>query len=194
MGSAAPHIKEKMKTVLKAFYWLIIFGLIIFAGLATFSKIAGPGNFRFLAVESGSMEPAIKFGSVILVLPKNQTFVSPLGSLPKFQEGEIITFLSGREIVTHRIVGVEENGGKFFYKTKGDANKGEDAGKVAEENILGRVVFSLPYLGFFVSFAKTQAGFIVLIVIPATIIIWSEILNIREEVKKIFLRKKLSEV
>jgi signal peptidase len=183
-----------MKIVAKTFYWLIIFSVFAFSGLATFSKIAGPGNFRLLAVESGSMEPAIKSGSVILVLPKNQTVISPLDTLPKFQKGEVITFLAGRETITHRITEIVKSEGKIFYKTKGDANKGEDVGKVAEENVLGKVVFSLPYLGFLVSFAKTQAGFIFLIVIPATIIVWSEILNIREEIKKMFLRKKLSEV
>jgi len=183
-----------MKIIGKIFYWLIIFSLLVFSGLATFSKIAGPGDFRFLTVESGSMEPSIKFGSVILVWGKNKNLVSPTDFYPQFQKGEIITFLSGKETFTHRIVEIEENGGKIFYKTKGDANPGADVEKIPQEKVLGKVIFSLPYLGFLVSFAKSQMGFITLIIVPATIIIYSEILNIKKEVQKIFYKRKVSPV
>jgi signal peptidase len=183
-----------MKIIAKTFYWLIIFSLLVFSSLATFSKIAGPGNFRLLTVESGSMEPAIKSGSVILVLAKNKNLVSPIDFYPQFQKGEIITFLAGKETFTHRIVEVEEDGGKIFYKTKGDANPGADVEKIPQDKVLGKVIFSLPYLGFIVSFAKSQIGFIALIIVPATIIIYSEILNIKKEIQKIFYKRKVSVV
>ena len=47
-------------------------------------------------------------------------------------------------VVTHRIVEKSEEG----YHTKGDANEEEDAGIVSEEQVIGKVIAVLPWLGF----------------------------------------------
>jgi len=83
--------------------------------------------------------------------------------------------------VTHRIVEVKTEEDQVSYITKGDANQSPDMDPRPKDMIVGKVVYGLPYLGFPVGFAKTQTGFIALIVIPATIIIYSEILKIKQE-------------
>jgi len=183
----------RLKTLLNLIYFGVFSTLIIFSALTAFSTFAGPLNFRLLTVQSGSMEPTLKLGSVILVLPKGNQIISPVGFLPKFQKGEIISYLAGKETITHRIVSLEKINGKIFYQTKGDANQGADVEKIPEEKVLGKVVFSLPYLGYFVSFAKTQTGYISLIIIPATIIIYSELLKIKGEIQKIIHKRKFSQ-
>ena len=125
-----------------------------------------------LVVQSGSMEPTIKTGSVILI-KKQDTYST----------GDIISFVgAGSDSTTHRITKTNIVKGKEIFNTKGDVNQGEDQETIGIESILGKTVFTVPYLGYLIAFTKTQQGFIFLIVVPATLIIFSEILNIKREI------------
>ena len=65
------------------------------------------------------------------------------------------TFHNEDTVVTHRVVKKEE--GTFI--TKGDANKNADPIPVAKSQIIGRVVFCLPYLGYIIYFLKARIPF-----------------------------------
>lgn len=161
-----------LKIILNSFYWLIIFSLVVIAASSAFSALKIPGGLKMLVVQSGSMEPVIKTGSVILI-KKQDTY----------NVGDIISFMeAGSDSTTHRVTKTTVVKGKEIFNTKGDANQGEDREAVGVDNILGKTVFSMPYLGYIMAFTKTQQGFIFLIVVPATIIVFSEILNIKKEV------------
>jgi signal peptidase len=150
--------------------------IIILAILVIFSAFKFPGNYQIMVVQSGSMKPAIKMGSLVVVKPTSQ-----------YKIGDIITYKSAddsQRTTTHRIVEINEEQGLIFYKTKGDANDAPDFNPIFENNIVGKILFSIPYLGYPVSFAKTLPGLIILIIIPATIIIYEEIRKIVKEVKK----------
>lgn len=185
------HMKLINQFILAFLASFLIGNLFFLQTVIGFSSLKSPASLRFLAVQSGSMEPTFKIGSVILLSsnPDPKEIISPIPS-PKYHRGEIITYTNTKENFTHRIVSVEETNGQFFYETKGDANKAPDIGRIPESKILGRVVLSLPYLGYLASFAQTQKGFIFLIVIPATIIVYSELLKIKEELHKIIFRKR----
>lgn len=150
--------------------------------LVAVSLIAGKfgiGGVRALVVQSGSMEPTISTGSVVLVLPSGS-----------YQKGDIVTFKhSGRDnvLVTHRIQNIEKN----VLTTKGDANEEVDSETVASADTVGKVVFSLPFIGRIVGFAQTQIGFLIIVIIPAVAIIYSEILNIKKQLVKFFNNWKL---
>lgn len=177
------------------FRLLIIAFIVVLGTLVVLTYLVGPSNFRLLVVQSGSMEPGIKIGSIILVSPLDlfPAMVSPVAE-PKYKEGEIISYLSGKETFTHRVVSIEKSNDQFLYLTKGDANRAVDRELVEEKQITGKVFLSLPFLGYLIAFTKTQMGFIALIIIPATIIVYSEILNIKEEIRKMFLKRKIAEV
>ncbi|MGB9637325.1 MAG: signal peptidase I [Microgenomates group bacterium] len=161
-----------LKIIFNSLYWLVIFALVIIAVSTTFSALEIPGGLKALVVQSGSMEPVIKTGSVILI-KKQDTY----------SVGDIISFASGGQgSTTHRVVETEVKNGKEFFYTKGEANQGEDRESVSVDKVLGKTIFIVPYLGYAVAFAKTQKGFIFLIVVPATIIIFSEVLNIKKEI------------
>ena len=163
---------KKIKTIGNVIYWLIITVLVSIAASSAFSAFKIPGGLKMLIVQSGSMEPAIKTGSVILI-KKQDTY----------SVGDIISFVSGgQDSTTHRVVKTEVKNGKEIFYTKGDANQGEDRESVSVEKVLGKTIFILPDLGYAVAFAKTQKGFIFLIIVPATIIVFSEILNIKKEI------------
>lgn len=177
---------------LLAFFAGFLIGNFFFLQMTVgFSFLKSPDSLRLLVVQSDSMAPTFKIGSVILLSSSSnpKKIVSPLPS-PKYRKGEIITYTNTKENFTHRIVSVEETNGQFFYEIKGDANKASDIGRIPESKILGRAVLSIPYLGYLKSFVQTQKGYILLIVIPATIIIYSEFLKIKEELHKIISRKK----
>ena len=178
--------KKKVKTVWQMINWkkinyweiitYIIYAIIIlFAITAILSKFS-IGGIKLLTVQSGSMEPALKMGSVVFV--KSQE---------NYQKGEIITFRTAgnlKDTTTHRIVGIEEKDGTIYFQTQGDANKTPDGQLVPKDWVVGKVKFAIPYIGYPIAFARTLPGLIILIIIPATIIIYDEILKIREELAK----------
>lgn len=169
-----------IKVIFNFIYWAITFCLIVVAGVFAFSNLKLSNNGRLLVVQSGSMEPSVKIGSLI-VIKKQDTY----------SIGDIITFNAGGfDSTTHRVVKTEVSGGKEFFSTRGDANQAADRESVSVENVNGKAVFILPYLGFLISFTKNQMGFIFLIVVPATIVIFSEILNLKKEIVKLIEKRK----
>ena len=132
-------------------------------------------GYGLIVIKSGSMEPIIKTGSVLV--SKKQT---------TYQKGDIITFRkNGNEIVTHRVSEVIKKNDRFFYKTKGDANNTEDLSLIKNKDVLGKNILIFPYLGYGIGFLKSRIGVIILILLPAGYFVWKEILKIKEEVKKI---------
>jgi len=184
-------MKKLIKTAINIFYALFIVVLIVFGAAVALSVFGKPGTYQLFVVESGSMSPRIKIGSVLLVQPTSQVkkIASPV-PMPVFEKGDIVTYLAGKDTITHRIVAVEGTDGQFTYQTKGDVNKAADLEKVSEKQVLGKVILTVPYVGQVFSFAKTQLGYIFLIVIPITLIIYSEILAIIAETRKIFARRR----
>jgi len=158
--------------------------VISIAASVVLSTFNTPLGIRLFSVQSGSMEPAIPVGSLVMVRPQDS-----------YTEGEIITVRSERsakETVTHRIVERAEDKdiGSVSYKLKGDANEDPDPEMVPEKRVVGKVVLHIPFLGYPVGFAQSQIGFVILIIIPATIIVYSELMVIKKEFLKFFTRKK----
>lgn len=142
----------------------LILSLIVFFLLQ--SRLAGTGpsimGHSLYAVLSGSMSPAFNTGSLLAVSP-----VDPA----QLQEGDIIAFArSGGEIVSHRIVGIENENGLNFI-TQGDANDVEDSGTVAANQVIGAVALAIPWLGRILVFSQTKQGLLLMIVIPASVVL-----------------------
>lgn len=132
-------------------------------------------------VQSGSMEPVIKVGSVVFSIPQKT-----------YQTGDIITFAPNDNtdnLVTHRVefklypTGVK---GDPIFLTSGDANEDIDRWEITEEQIVGKVLLSIPYLGYAVNFAKKPYGFILLVMVPSTIIIYEELKSIKGQLSLLF--------
>lgn len=84
------------------------------------------------------MHPSIPKGSLILV-DKNI----------ECKKGEVVTYkYKNSSLVTHRVLDIKRIGGGIFYFTKGDANELSDKLPVDDENIQGKVVFFIPFLGY----------------------------------------------
>lgn len=162
---------------------LIIVGFVLLALVAVVANFNLPlRGYRLLVVQSGSMEPSIGVGSIVLTKPTSD-FVSPV-SISKFNTGDVITFQSGKALVSHRVVETESQNGAFSYKTKGDANKSSDPSLVAEKNVVGKVITSAPGIGRIVNYAKTPIGYFLMILIPSLYVIISETFVLWKELKK----------
>lgn len=151
--------------------------LVLLGVFVVFSFVPFPGNYKIFTVQSGSMEPTIKTGSLIFVRPEAD-----------YNVGDIVTrrTTDPKVTITHRIVSREELNGQIAFETKGDANNAPDGEKFTKDGIIGKEVFKLPYVGYPVGYAKTTPGLILLIIVPAVIIIYDEMNKIKEEIKKKF--------
>lgn len=100
-------------------------------------------------VLSGSMEPYYHVGSVIYVKE-----VPP----ETLQVGDDISFLiSENTVATHRIVEVLQDGSFLRFRTKGTANTTTDE-PVPADKVLGKVVGTIPLLGYVFDFVKHPPG------------------------------------
>lgn len=93
-------------------------------------------------VLSGSMEPGIRTGGLVFTDTRRR---DP-------QTGDIITYRQRDVRITHRVVRREGT----VLITKGDANEGEDPLPVEAEQVLGTVIFSIPFVGYLVTFMKQR--------------------------------------
>jgi signal peptidase len=144
------------------------FFLVIYASLVLISFFLRDGNnlrgYRSFLVQSGSMEPTIMTGDVIIVKPELE-----------YKKHNVVTFKdSSNHIITHRIMEID-NG---HVVTKGDANRSIDNGNISLNQILGKVIFIIPKLGFFIVFSKSLIGLIIFIYLPVIYLIISGIISI----------------
>lgn len=171
----------------KYIYRAFIIILILLAGLAILSTLNPLPKYQLFVVQSGSMEPTVPAGSLIIVDTQGSYAINDVIT---FKTKPEVNIKDPKNLITHRIVAITREEGGTFYVTQGDANNAPDRAPVYPETILGKVVTHIPYLGLPVSFAKTQTGFIILVVIPATIIVYSELLTIKSEAKKILTSRQ----
>lgn len=191
-------MKETGKKIAKIS--LIIIRVIIGIALAAFimvvclqrfsdNKIA-VFNIRLFTVVSKSMTPVYDIGDVLIAKD-----VEP----SKIKEGDIISYLGNYsnftdKVITHRVVNVEKRSdGKYYYRTKGDANIVEDP-IVSEDQLYGVVIYKSIILSLVYRIVGTQIGFFLFIIVPILIIIGSEmissLLEKEEERRKKFEEKK----
>lgn len=159
-----------MASILSFFKLIIGLGITILVIFFLFSQIKFPGSYQFFLVQSGSMSPTINTGDLIVIKPVHQ-----------YYPDDIITFNSNQNFTTtHRLIRVVNQS----YFTKGDANTTEDQEIINSSQVLGKVFFTIPKIGYFITFIKSLPGLIILIIIPSALIIYQEFL----EIKKHFTR------
>lgn len=174
-------VKNKIKKVLPTIKMAAFFVILGLAGLSLLTLLPLRTPIKPYIVLSGSMNPTILEGSIVFVKR----------GFNDIQQGNIVTFKrpgKPQENVTHRIVGEDKSKGRTVYITKGDANTAQDLWVVPKESIWGKAIFSVPFLGYVISFAKTKLGVILLIALPLVIIALGEARIIYSEIKK--MRKK----
>jgi signal peptidase len=157
-----------------AFILTLVLMAVLVISLLQSRFTGGPptiAGHRLYVVLSGSMSPAFEAGSLVVVRPAEAEEIAV---------GDIITYREpgeGAKLTTHRVVEVEDENGLQFI-TKGDANEVVDQGPVPAENLVGKVVFAIPYAGYVADFAQSPQGLVTLVIIPGILIIVFEARNL----------------
>lgn len=157
-----------IKLILSLAKWLIMIGITLLAIYVISSNFKIFGGYQPYLVQSGSMEPAIMTGDIVVI--QNQ------GS---YAINDVVTFREADRLVTHRIISVEKEGG-VKYSTKGDANRSSDKSVIGDEQIIGKVALVIPKLGYFVAFSKSTNGLIFLLILPAIIFVLDELVKVKK--------------
>ncbi len=154
---------------------------VVFVFLMSLPFLPFAGAVELFSVRSGSMEPALPTGSLIFVRPASEYVV-----------GDIITVQTTDEkTVTHRIVEVLSTDMGVAFRTKGDNNEEPDPVDVMPVDVIGKTLVTIPFIGYPVAYAQTQNGFLILIVLPAILIIMSEIFSISREVRRLWRKRSM---
>lgn len=141
--------------------------VVVFAALGLMLAALLPSllGYEALIVYSGSMAPFLGIGDVAVIQPARPQ---------DLQVGDVVTYRSPanpRVLVTHRIIRIEAQEGMLAFETKGDANPDVDYWSVAEDTVVGQVIYKVPYVGYIFDFAQTMSGRLMLVGIPALLLV-----------------------
>ncbi|MFD2728382.1 signal peptidase I [Enterococcus camelliae] len=163
----------KFYSIMKKFFEIIgnvCFYLVL--SMLVLSALSGKlrnSNFempiQIRSVVSGSMEPSILIGSIVISVNEN---------IKKINVNDIVSYkATNGEVVTHRVLKKKIGDNHLYLITKGDANNVSDQDRVNEKKLLGKVVLTIPLLGYMFLFLQTPSGLISasLIVVGLTIFI-----------------------
>ena len=163
-----------MGKILKASYYLFFGILVILALLLSGMFLPKSIGYQIKIVQSGSMAPTIPTGSIVFVK-----------SFENYVKDDVITFQrAGDQFpTTHRIVNDEVVAGSIEFIVKGDANDADDSKKVKFREVIGKVIFSLPYVGYLIDFIRQPIGFLLIIILPLLSVMYDEIRKIINAIK-----------
>lgn len=168
------HVLKKIKSIT---CWIIV--AVLAVGIISFMFVRVNGGtpevfgYSIQRIVSGSMEPELKVGDVIIS--------KKVDDVTKLKKGDIITFKGGPEFennrVTHRIyVAPHGSDGDYYLTTKGDANSVTDSpitGDCVESIFIAKATFMQAFFDFFIS----PWGLLVFVVL-LLILFFDEIVNI----------------
>lgn len=116
---------------------LCLLSLVLMATLL----VAIAAGYRPLVDRSGSMQPAIGVGDLLITHAEPAARVRP---------GEIVSFkdpaLAGK-LVTHRVIAIHPAGLRFEVLTKGDANSAPESWSISRGASIGVLLFRVPGIG-----------------------------------------------
>lgn len=92
-----------------------------------------------VSIASGSMEKELFVGDIAFIKKCNANDVNV---------GDIIEYQMDGYTVIHRIKEKKQKNGEFYFITKGDNNNAPDKKEVREDQLIGKVVFKIKYLGY----------------------------------------------
>jgi len=138
-----------------------LLGLGLLVAAATLPTFAG---YHTYVVKGGSMEPS---------LPKGSVAVAKATSPGALAIGDIVARHDDQsgEAVLHRVVDITTTGdGERLFVTQGDRNGTPDIVPVALAGAGDKVVYSVPYVGYFLNFATSLLGRLLLVVAPIALL------------------------
>lgn len=119
---------------------IYLFGVVLIVSFGLF--VAGVFKYRPVAILTYSMEPIFTRGDAVIVEKLDDEEKN------KLKKGDIIQYQVDKTVVVHRIIKVKKEDNKKVYILKGDNNNAKDPKPVYMEQIMGKVLFSIPKVGY----------------------------------------------
>ena len=90
-----------------------------------------------VGVMTGSMYPEIKSGDAVIIKKCGANDI---------ELENIIEYQMENYTVIHRVIDKYTEDGEIFFITKGDNNENKDSKPVSEDQLIGKVIFKIPYI------------------------------------------------
>lgn len=171
---------------------IILIVVIVFLMFVLLAPLAFEG--RMAVVLSDSMEPALPKKALAINMP-----VDP----EEIEVGDIVVYIPWWDpevTVSHRVIEIVTEDDELAFSTKGDANEDADPWLIYPEDITGKVIFSIPHLGYIVNFSlvyiRSWWGFAFLVAVPAVILIGGTIIGVsrggnrRRKLRQLWLKRR----
>lgn len=157
------------------FGWICAFSLVFMAAVA-FIYLAPHFGWRIAGIGSGSMAPALQRGSLVVATPVQASQICL---------GDVIIYRTqnGDNLVCHRVVAIDDSETRKIV-TRGDANLLSDANPVTGLNLVGRMWFAVPLLGFVAMFVNTLPGLMISLIVPGILLSFICLKSLRDEIRK----------
>ena len=157
---ALPRVPPRALRLLSYAVLAALLGATLLVATATVPVLFG---YHTYVVNGGSMEPSLKAGSVAVAKP-----TSPFD----LEIGDIIAQRASESSppVLHRIVAISDDNGKRLIVTRGDANHAADPEPIVLQGPGDKVVYSVPYAGYILNFARGALGRILLMGVPLALL------------------------
>jgi signal peptidase len=136
----------------------LVFGIVL--------ALPSASGHRSLTVLSGSMEPTLETGSVV---------VDELIRPTEAGIGDIVTFsdpANPDRLITHRLRRARVEGHTAHMVTRGDANDAPERWDVDVDGEIGRVMFHVPMLGRVRELVGSRQGYVVLMLAILALSAW----------------------
>lgn len=132
--------KSEKKYTNKFDYIKNIIAGLIFAAIISF--FAGFLHYKPIVIMSNSMKGTFSKGDIVIVEKINSKNIDSL------KRNDIIEYKLNNTSIIHRIIDVKDDINKKLFITKGDNNKSSDKEPVRSNQIVSKVKFSIPKLGY----------------------------------------------
>ena len=152
-------IYKIIRIIFKTILAITLVSVVILATqtLINKNKIPSIMGVEVLQVVSESMKGTLNINDVIIAKKID---------VKSLNVGDIIVFKKDGAVITHRITNIVKRYDKLEFETKGDANNTPDKGTVKEENIEGKYICTIKYIGNILKFIKTPIGLTLVVTIP----------------------------
>lgn len=170
--------QAKLKKALNIAVYIILFPILIYNIFIIMQAIINPNKtpdflgMKTYIIVSGSMEPNLKIGDIVIVKETKQE---------ELKVGDIISFRQGQSVITHRINEISEE----KYITKGDNNNTIDDEQIDYKQIEGKVEKVIPTVGKIALILHQKNAIIVVIILVYIYILYTSMIKRKKANRRI---------
>ena len=176
-------INTRIKKIIFIFLVIILYNVVLLY-MSYIDKFDTPSFYIYKAylISTESMEPELKKGDAIIIKKVAED---------QLRVNDIVTFKINGEIITHRIVRIDDVNSEKFYITKGDNNNVEDSDELKFSDIEGKQIIKIPHLGNIVAGLKN--GIVIILVVLIALIMYLNRIEMKEKSEARREKKKIED-